>query len=167
MSQDELSQAVQALDPEPDRLQSTDVRASLLIVGCALGLCAACQNADSDDPIQPSPVQQTDAPNDAAANEDAPVTPACTVTAPTACPNPPVRYADVVPVFKRCADACHDGKVVGGPWPLIDYEHVADWYDAVRDQILTCAMPPADAGITLTDDERMLILNWVVCGVPK
>ena len=68
--------------------------------------------------------------------------PPCTVTAPTECPDPAPRYADVAPIIgKYCASPCHYG-APAGPWPLTDYDHVADWQDIVRDQVLTCAMPP-------------------------
>jgi uncharacterized membrane protein len=89
---------------------------------------------------------------------------ACTVTAPTACPDPAPRYADVAPVFnQRCAGPCHWG-MPGGPWPLTDYAHIADWADVVRDEVLTCAMPPAGEQTDMTDVERTAILSWIRCG---
>ena len=42
--------------------------------------------------------------------------------------------------------------MIGGPWPLLQYSHVADWYDVVRAMLLDCSMPPPDAGVT--DDRR-------------
>lgn len=88
----------------------------------------------------------------------------CTVTAPTECPDPAPRYADVAPIIgKYCASPCHYG-VPGGPWPLTDYEHVADWQDIVRDQVLTCAMPPPEERSDITDAERVAILTWIRCG---
>lgn len=50
-----------------------------------------------------------------------------------------------------------------GPWPLTDYQHVADWAAAVRDELLRCAMPPPEAP-AITEGERDLLLLWVRCG---
>jgi hypothetical protein len=87
----------------------------------------------------------------------------CTVQPPTLCPDPPPHYADVQPIFQsRCVD-CHNG-MPGGPWPLLQYSHVADWQDVVRAHLLACTMPPPDAGVPMTDDERTAILTWILCG---
>lgn len=90
----------------------------------------------------------------------------CTVMAPTACPDPAPTYADVVPIFEQRCASCHSGEA-GQPWPLKDYQHISDWQDAVRGEVLTCAMPPADSGVAITDAERLLILTWIRCGLPK
>lgn len=94
---------------------------------------------------------------------DAPVV--CTVTPPLECVEPAPHYADVAPIFElRCATAaCHSG-FVGGPWPLRDYEHIADWQDEVRSEVLHCTMPPSDSGMTMSDVERQTILAWIKCG---
>jgi hypothetical protein len=90
--------------------------------------------------------------------------PPCTVTAPTECPDPAPLYGDVAPIIgKFCASPCHYG-APAGPWPLTDYEHVADWQDVVRDQVLTCVMPPPEERSDITDAERLAILTWVRCG---
>jgi hypothetical protein len=92
----------------------------------------------------------------------------CTVSAPTMCPEPAPTFADVAPIFEqRCASSsCHSG-FVGGPWPLDDYEHISDWQDVVRAEVVSCSMPPADANVPITDDERLTILNWIRCDLPK
>jgi hypothetical protein len=90
----------------------------------------------------------------------------CTVSAPTACPDPPPHYRDVQPIFQsRCVD-CHNG-MIGGPWPLLQYSHVADWQDVVRAHLLACTMPPPDSGVPMTDEERRAILTWILCGYPE
>jgi uncharacterized membrane protein len=92
----------------------------------------------------------------------------CTVKAPTACPEPPLRYAAVAPIIQeRCVNTCHAENIPEGPWPLTDYQHVADWADLVRDSVLGCAMPPPDAGVPITDEERLAILTWIRCGFPE
>jgi len=89
----------------------------------------------------------------------------CTVQAPTVCPDPAPHWADVAPIFQsRCVE-CHNG-MVGGPWPLMQYQHVADWQDLVRAHVLSCTMPPPDAGVPMTDEERTAILTWILCGFP-
>lgn len=92
----------------------------------------------------------------------------CTVTAPTSCPAPPPRYANVQAIIQQnCVGPCHSGVDPAGPWPLTDYQHVADWADLVRADLLTCAMPPADGGVTLPADDRLAILTWLRCGFPE
>ena len=53
-------------------------------------------------------------------------------------------------------------------WPLNDYELVADWADLIRADLLNCSMPPADAaaGAAMTDADRVVLLNWILCGTP-
>jgi mono/diheme cytochrome c family protein len=94
-------------------------------------------------------------------NDPAPIV--CTVAAPLACPEPAVLYADVAPIFEQRCASCHTG-AAGAAWSLRDYEHVADWQDVVRAEVLHCMMPPADSGVTISDEERQTILAWVKCG---
>ncbi len=89
----------------------------------------------------------------------------CSVTAPTACPDPAPHYADVAPIFQRRCIICHSG-AVDGPWPLTNYEHIADWQDIIRGDMLDCTMPPVDAGVPITREERMAILTWIRCALP-
>ena len=91
---------------------------------------------------------------------------ACAVPAPTSCPEPAPRYADVAPIFERRCTGCHAGNP-GGPWSLKDYGHVADWQDTIRAAMRDCSMPPEDAGVTMTVQERVSILTWIRCGLPR
>ena len=91
---------------------------------------------------------------------------ACTVQAPTSCPNPPPTYSDVQPIFQSRCVVCHASDW-SGPWPLTDYQHVSDWQIDIRADLLSCSMPPADAGFTLPDEESAKILTWIRCGLPK
>lgn len=106
---------------------------------------------------------------EAAVAEDAAVDAApfvCAVRAPTSCPEPAPRYADVEPVFAERCVICHAGNW-NGPWPLNSYQHVADWEDTIRSNVLDCTMPPLDAGVPITTEERTLILTWLRCGMPR
>lgn len=90
----------------------------------------------------------------------------CLVPAPTACPDPAPRYADVSPLFESRCVRCHNG-TPGGPWSLADYAHVADWQDTIRSSLRDCSMPPPDAGVAMTVEERIAILTWIRCDLPK
>ncbi|MCA9538320.1 MAG: hypothetical protein KC620_05500 [Myxococcales bacterium] len=89
---------------------------------------------------------------------------ACAVQAPTACPTPAPTYADIAPIVSERCVRCHDG--AHGQWPLTRYQHLADWYDIIPGELTQCRMPPADSGVTLPDDERLLLLTWLRCGLP-
>ena len=91
---------------------------------------------------------------------------ACSVTAPTTCPDPAPRYADVAPIFESRCVTCHAG-APGGPWSLADYGHVSDWQDTVRSNVRDCSMPPPDAGVPMKLEERLTILSWIRCGLPR
>ena len=86
----------------------------------------------------------------------------CRLEAPTACPEPPVRYADIAPIVERRCLSCHNGQ--GPNWSLIGYQHVADWQDTIRSAMLDCTMPPGEANLPMTVEERMTILAWIRCG---
>jgi len=92
--------------------------------------------------------------------------PVCNVIAPAECTEPALRYANVAPVFAtRCA-SCHTD-AAGAPWPLDEYQPIADWADVVRDELIRCSMPPTDSGVSLPTAERDAILAWLRCGYPE
>lgn len=99
----------------------------------------------------------------ACSSSDEPKPILCTVSAPLECPDPAVSYADVAPIFAQHCGSCHTG-MPGTPWSLRDYDHVADWQDVIRAEVLHCTMPPPDSGATISDEERLAILTWVKCG---
>jgi hypothetical protein len=88
----------------------------------------------------------------------------CDVMVPQ-CPDPPVTYGDVEPIFTERCTGCHAG-VSGGPWALTSYGHVSGWTVEIRAAMLSCSMPPADAGIEMSVGEREEILAWIRCGFP-
>jgi len=100
-----------------------------------------------------------------AAKPDTGPPPACEVVAPTVCPDPMPRYADVSPIFAARCTGCHNGS--DGMWPLSSYQHVADWYGEIRAAMISCTMPPVDSGQTMPLEERLKILDWIRCGFPR
>ena len=118
----------------------------------AAGLCfVACERSPPIDP------------NDGGATTQDAEPLVCTVKAPTACPDPPPHYPDVQPIIERTCVPCHQG-LPGGNWPLLQYSHVADWQDVIRAFVVSCMMPPPDAGVPMSDEEREAILTWILCG---
>ncbi|HVR60749.1 MAG TPA: hypothetical protein VMU50_02570, partial [Polyangia bacterium] len=87
----------------------------------------------------------------------------CSPIAPAPCPDPPPRYADVQGTLQQRCVPCHDG-TPDAAWPLQTYVEVAEWEDVVLDDLLRCTMPPADGGITMTDEERTALVTWIGCG---
>lgn len=120
-----------------------------------LGGCRASPGVDGID-------AGTD-PADGAAQNDAFV---CQVIPPTACPQPALRYPDIAPIVQERCVPCHYG-MVDGPWPLLTYNHLADWYDVTAVFVGNCAMPPPDAGVPITTEERAALLTWLRCGFPE
>lgn len=105
--------------------------------------------------------------SDAGTPSDAGFPVSCPVEAPTSCPDPTaIRYADVAPIIEaRCA-SCHS-PLWSGPWPLNTLSHVRDWTDDIRTNLIACTMPPPDAGIPITKEERLTVLRWIRCGTPE
>ena len=132
---------------------------SALALCLVLGACDESEPGTHDD----GGIDTRDAAS--AADGSVPLPP-CSVKAPTSCPMPSPHYGDVAPIIESRCSSCH-GKAWMGPWPLDNYEHVADWADTIRSNLVDCTMPPADAGIPMTNDERMVILNWLRCGHPR
>lgn len=137
-----------------------------------LALAACTSDSDKQDRHTPdSSTRHEDAGREDAGPGDAGKTPekpaiSCNVEAPRACVEPKPTYSDIEPILKERCVICHNGKA-GGPWPLTTYGHVADWQNEIRDQVSRCTMPPPDAGVEISDEDRSEILMWVRCGLAK
>jgi mono/diheme cytochrome c family protein len=143
----------------------TLIASVLLCAAQFVQACAADASPSADKPEAAVLADAGGALGDAALSDAAAAL--CTVQAPTSCPTPKPHYADVEPIFKQRCVGCHNGASPDSQWPLTEYEHVADWFDIIRDEMLHCSMPPADSGITMPNAERSAILTWIRCGFPK
>lgn len=99
-------------------------------------------------------------------SDAAPPSYACPVPAPAACPTPAPRYPAIAAIIKQRCASCHS-PLWTGPWPLDTYGHVADWQVTIQANLLDCTMPPPDAGVPITAEERVEILTWIKCGLPQ
>ena len=97
-----------------------------------------------------------------ASDAGAPPAPSCDAVAPATCIEPAPRFADVQPIIEDRCLSCHDG--TGEEWALVSYTHVASWAPQIRDSMIRCTMPPADAGIDMPTSEREQLLHWIRCG---
>jgi hypothetical protein len=153
-------------------MQKSALRAARgIALSVALGACGPkAELSMSPSNVDPADAGSDPDPTDASTISDATThegsTLMCSVTAPTSCPDPPPHYADVAPIFQERCILCHSG-TIDGPWPLTDYEHIADWQDIIRGDLLDCTMPPVDAGVPITRDERLAILVWIRCALPR
>ncbi|QSQ27148.1 hypothetical protein JY651_20525 [Pyxidicoccus parkwayensis] len=136
----------------------------VIALGVLLGVCFTTMACDDSTSTPGDGVDSGVSIPDGGTGHEQP--PTCDVQAPTACPSPAPRYADVAPIFEQRCVICHD-TAPGGPWPLNDYGHVSDWQETIRASQLDCSMPPSDAGVRITLEERLAILQWIRCGLPK
>jgi hypothetical protein len=135
---------------------------------CDSGSSPAEDASDLEEAGEPS--DETDAGADASTASDAgldtgSVETVCEVTPPTSCPTPPVYYEDITPILMERCHSCHDGK--GEQWPLTSYSHVTGWFNEIRAAMVTCSMPPSNAGISVPAAEREKILTWILCRMPQ
>lgn len=89
----------------------------------------------------------------------------CDVVPPTTCPTPAITFTDITPILQERCITCHNG-AVNGPWPLRTYEEVSDWQDTVRSEVANCTMPPTDAGLFISNEDRVTLLSFIRCGLP-
>src|SRR3984885_7265993 len=76
-------------------------------------------------------------------------------------------------VYQRCAGCHHDG---GSAFPLVTYENIRPWAEAVKEETLSRRMPPWGAvkgfgefrnNRALTPEQLELIASWANGGVPE
>ena len=87
----------------------------------------------------------------------------------------PTFSKDVMPILQERCQVCHrPGEIA--PMSLMSYDQVRPWARAIREKVITRAMPPwhADPGIgefsndrRLSDREIQTIVHWVDSGAPE
>ena len=90
--------------------------------------------------------------------------------------SPPVTYnRQIAPLFRQRCEECHRPGGVA-PMSFLTYEETRPWARAIREKVVTRAMPPFHAtgalgrfhdDPRLTDQEIALITRWVDSGAPK
>ncbi len=94
--------------------------------------------------------------------------PSCPNDLPQSCPaNPPSYQNDVAPIIQAYCLQCHSPGGAAADRPFIDYAHVQAQLMMILDQVYACNMPPADAGLHMTEQQRLTLLTWLVCGGPN
>jgi len=88
----------------------------------------------------------------------------CDTVAPTVCMMNPPTYAEVRPLFEQHCVPCHNG--TGSEWPMTQYQHIFDWKNEIRGDVLNCVMPPYDGGVPMPTADRQKMLEWIRCDLP-
>jgi hypothetical protein len=98
-----------------------------------------------------------------------------TATAPPAAGGVPTFSKDVAPIFyARCVKCHRPGEVA--PMPLITFRDVRPWAAAIREKVITRAMPPWHADVqhgrfrndlSLPQSEIETIVTWASNGAPE
>jgi hypothetical protein len=66
----------------------------------------------------------------------------------------------------HCA-VCHSPTGSNPTRELVTYQQISAQQGPMLTQSYACRMPPADAGVPLSLDERVALLGWLVCGAPN
>jgi hypothetical protein len=97
------------------------------------------------------------------------------VVSPDMCPalgrtcsvkKPPSYKNTIAPILKARCSSCHTG-IGDAPWPLDTWNDVTEWADLVTLAVDRCTMPPSDAGVPFTEQEREDVRTWLICGSPN
>ena len=72
---------------------------------------------------------------------------------------------DVLPIFKNVCANCHAPGETEASIPLTTYPQIQVWVGELNNQVfLSCLMPPPNAPVPLSDDQRQTLLVWLTCG---
>ena len=97
----------------------------------------------------------------------APTTAACPILS-YECPAELPSYANEVgPIFAAQCNTCHNGEVLGGPWPLTNPIEVGEWASQIKIDLEDCLMPPPDSETQLSAADRQTLHTWLQCGAPN
>ena len=88
------------------------------------------------------------------------------------CPDAaPSFEGDVYPnVFVPVCVTCHSPTGVEPSMPFLSYQQIygsgSEAKEIFNQVFESCLMPPPGAAVSLTDDQRQLLLDWFACGAP-
>jgi len=97
-------------------------------------------------------------------------------TAVSASPQNPTYHKDVLPVIQKNCQGCHrPGEAA--PMSFLDYKATRPWAKAIKSAVVRTKMPPWQADpsashkfsndLSLTDDERSVLVKWADQGAPE
>ena len=100
----------------------------------------------------------------------------CTPPPAVACPDGggPSFETDVLPIFQQVCDNCHapDAPVPQTPY-FTNYQQIYGTSGGSEVSTINvwvfdnCEMPPANAPVPLSEDQRQTLLVWLACGAPN
>jgi hypothetical protein len=144
------------------------------LVGCAAGEPARPSgpldppfNAAFNPTLTQDAGSSPDGDSDAATSLDSGAEASCTQDL-LSCPSSPPSWAsEVQAIINLRCNACHGvGGIEQSKWNFSTYQGVHNNFGSVLNQIYGCTMPPADAAAP-TPDERLALLEWLVCRAPN
>jgi cytochrome c5 len=85
------------------------------------------------------------------------------VDASATCQTDGEAFDAILPILQKSCIPCHSVSAPDAAWPLTTYHDVEAWSGVVEGDILNCTMPPVDGGYSITDTERLALVNWMIC----
>lgn len=77
-------------------------------------------------------------------------------------------YATVQPILEKACIPCHfDTPDPKAPWPLTEYADLVSWESVLKEDLLGCAMPPIDSAYPFTEQDRQVLVRWLLCKAPR
>jgi mono/diheme cytochrome c family protein len=74
---------------------------------------------------------------------------------------------EVSPIVTRTCVGCHGPGGIEATRPYGTWAQVSANKQGVLAQIYACRMPQPDAGVSLSEADRAVLLHWFVCGAPN
>jgi hypothetical protein len=91
----------------------------------------------------------------------------CPNDLPKSCVTPVPSYQTTVsPIFSAYCLTCHSPGGQQASYPLETYDEIFGLRSEVLDQIYSCRMPLSGQPQP-TEEERLAVLQWLVCGAPQ
>jgi uncharacterized membrane protein len=85
------------------------------------------------------------------------------VDASATCETDGAPFDAILPILQKSCIPCHDTSAPDAAWPLTTYDDVAGWSEIIEGDVLRCSMPPADGGVSITNADRLALVNWMIC----